>query len=76
MSGEIPVVKPQSVIRALEKKGFYIHHQTGGHVALRHKEDKRKRVTVPRHNKDIKSGTLVNVLKQADLGIAEFRKLL
>ena len=74
--GKLPILKPSKVIKALEKGGFFIHHQTGSHVAMRHKVDKTIRVTVPVHRKDIKIGTLSSILKQAGLTVEEFRELL
>lgn len=47
------------------KKGFYVNRQSGSHMILRSKEDITKRVTIPIHNKDLKSGTLFSILKQA-----------
>jgi predicted RNA binding protein YcfA (HicA-like mRNA interferase family) len=61
------VTKPETPIRALERAGFYIHHQTGSHVAMRHERDRTKRVTIPQHGEDLKKGTLANILKQAGL---------
>ena len=54
MTDGIPSVKARTLTKALEKGGFYIHHQTGSHIAMRHNEDKTKRVTVPRHSKELK----------------------
>ena len=76
MTDGIPVIKPEALIRALAKGGFYAHHQTGSHIAMRHREDRTKRVTIPRHNKDLKRGTLANTLKQAGLTTEEFKGLL
>ena len=71
---KLPTCKPRQVIRALGKAGFYVHHQTGSHVAMRHVTDKTKRVTVPRHGKDLKKGTLASILDQAGLAVEEFSK--
>ena len=69
---KLPVVKPKDVVRALQKAGFYIHHQTGSHARLLHTADLERRVTVPIHNKDLPKGTLANILRQAGLTIDEF----
>ncbi|MFQ5957117.1 MAG: type II toxin-antitoxin system HicA family toxin [Candidatus Brocadiales bacterium] len=74
--GRLPTLRPKEVIKALERGGFFIHHQTGSHVAMRHQEDKTIRVTVPLHSKDIKVGTLNSILKQAGLTTEEFKGLL
>jgi predicted RNA binding protein YcfA (HicA-like mRNA interferase family) len=74
--GRLPALRPKEVIKALERTGFFIHHQTGSHVAMRHPEDKMLRVTVPLHSRDIKIGTLRSILKQAGLTVEEFKGLL
>jgi len=43
--GNIPVLKPQEVIRILETMGFLVVRQRGSHIQLRH-EDGRA-TTVP-----------------------------
>ena len=70
------MTKPETLIRALERAGFYIHHQTGSHVAMRHERDRTKRVTIPQHSKDLKKGTLANILRQAELTPEELKKFL
>jgi predicted RNA binding protein YcfA (HicA-like mRNA interferase family) len=76
MSPTLPSVKPREVLRALNKAGFYIHHQTGSHVGLKHPSLKSKRIVLPYHNKDLKKGTLRSILKQAGLSIGELIDLL
>lgn len=66
---KLPTVKPKMVIRALKRNGFFIHHTTGSHYYL--KKDKL-RVSVPYHNRDLKPGTLVSIIKQASLSVEEF----
>lgn len=62
-----PSVTPKKLLRFLNKKGFYTHHQIGSHLVLKHPKDPRKRVTLPMHNKDLKPKTLLSILKQAGL---------
>lgn len=76
MSPQLPAVKPRAVIRALERAGFFVHHVTGSHYALRRSGDPLLRVVVPCHNKDLKPGTLRSIIRQAGLSIEEFRALL
>lgn len=76
MDERLPALKSKDVIRVFKKANFYIHHQTGSHVLMRHKTDKGKRVTVPVHNRDLKRGTLHSILKQAGLTTDSFLKLL
>ncbi len=72
----IPVLKPQEVVHALKRAGFYIHHRTGSHARLFHKTRPEIRVTIPIHSKDIPKWTLKRILKQADLTVEDFLKLL
>jgi predicted RNA binding protein YcfA (HicA-like mRNA interferase family) len=76
MSHELPPLTPKKVIRALERGGFYVHHTTGSHYALRHPTNPAIRVTVPYHNKDLKRSTLRSIVKQSGLTIEEFLNLL
>lgn len=71
----LPRVKPSKVIRALKRANFYIDHVTGSHHIF-YKDDKSYPVSVPRHNKDLKLGTLSSILKQAKMSIKEFIKYL
>lgn len=61
-------VKPRQIIKVLEEKGFKFIRQKGSHRLYR-KEDLR--VTVPYHNKDLKSGTLQNILRQSGINKEE-----
>ena len=73
MSRRLPSLKPLEVLRALERAGFYVHHQRGSHAQLRHPADSAKRVTVPIHTGfDIPRGTLRAILKQAGMTPEQF----
>jgi len=76
MSPPLPILKPKQVLRALERAGYYIHHQTGSHARLFHKNRPELRVTIPIHSKDLPAATLHRILKQANLSIEEFEKFL
>ncbi len=69
---KLPVAKPKEVVRALQKAGFYVHHQTGSHARLLHATDSTRRVTVPMHNKDLPKATLANIIRQSGLTVDEF----
>jgi predicted RNA binding protein YcfA (HicA-like mRNA interferase family) len=73
MSGKLPALKPRKVIKALERNGYYIHRVTGSHYILK---KGKLRTTVPYHKKDLKSGTLASIIKQAGLTVDEFLDLL
>jgi len=76
MAPSFPTLKPKEVLSALQRAGFYIHHQTGSHIVLKHPSQSSKRVVLPYHNKDLKRGTLQGILKQAGLSVKEFLKYL
>ncbi len=76
MSNRLPRLKPKDVLSALKKAGFYVHHQTGSHITLRHRDDPTKRITVPYHKRDLKAGTLRAIIRQTGLSVEEFRRLL
>lgn len=72
----LPVVKPKQVLKALQRAGFCTVRQTGSHIRLIHQTEAHRRVSVPLHNKDLKKGTLRSILRQAELSVEEFVKLL
>ena len=73
---QLPVLKPKAILRALQRAGFYIHHQIGSHARLLHRTRSELRVTLPIHTKDVPLPTLKRILQQADLTPDEFRKYL
>jgi len=72
MPDQLPSVQPRQVIRALERAGFVVKRQTGGHVIL-HKEGHPRPVPVPRHSKTMRRGLLARIIRQAGqfLGLLE-----
>lgn len=71
---KLPTIKPRKVIRKLQQAGFIVDRQRGSHAVLFNKQNK-KFVVVAYHNKDLKKGTIKNIIKQAGLTIEEFNKL-
>jgi predicted RNA binding protein YcfA (HicA-like mRNA interferase family) len=68
----LPSLTPRKIIKILENNGFILDHSTGSHRVYYHPE-KRKRVTVPFHRKDIPKGTLMSILKQAGIDKEELK---
>jgi len=68
----LPRVSGAEVIRALERLGFAVVRQRGSHVVLR-----RDAVgcVVPNH-RELKTGTLAGVLKQAGVSAEQFFEVL
>lgn len=71
---KIPVISGKECIKALEKFGFYIKRQWGSHIVLR-KDNPFCQLVVPNH-KTLDRGTLRAIIRQADLSVEEFRKVL
>lgn len=70
----LPVVSGRECVRALEKAGFVFGRQRGSHMVL-YCEHPPSQVTVPDH-RELDRGTLRSILRQADLTIEEFLRLL
>jgi predicted RNA binding protein YcfA (HicA-like mRNA interferase family) len=76
MSEKLPRIDCQQLIRALERVGFVRKRQKGSHLHMWREADK-KRVTVPVHKgKTVPQGTLRAILRDADISVEEFLKLL
>jgi len=72
----LPVVSGRQTIVALQAVGYVAVRQRGSHVRMRHpSEPGRKPVTIPDH-RELKSGTLRAILRDAGLSVEEFAKLL
>jgi len=69
----LPVCSGQDAIRAFEKVGYEVDHQTGSHMILRHPQ--MRRLTVPNH-RELAKGTLRTLIRQAGLTKEEFLSLL
>ena len=72
---KLPVLSGKELWKMLGKLGYYIDHQTGSHIILRHEAPPHRRLTVPNH-KEIAKGTLRSILRQAGLTREEFSELL
>ncbi|MDA8082209.1 MAG: type II toxin-antitoxin system HicA family toxin [Nitrospiraceae bacterium] len=73
MSKELPSLTPKHLIRVLEKIGFEFFRQKGSHRVFV-KGDRQ--VIVPYHSKDLKKGTLYQIIKGTGLSIEEFIRFL
>ncbi|MBX9787466.1 MAG: type II toxin-antitoxin system HicA family toxin [Pirellulales bacterium] len=67
-------VSGRDVRAALERAGFVFRRQRGSHIVLR-RDHPYARVIVPDH-KQIRRGTLSQILAEADLTVDEFLRLL
>lgn len=72
----LPACTPRDLIRALERGGFVMHHQTGSHVILRHRTDPSRRVSVPFHRRDLKRGLMMGIIRDAGFTPEDFLEFL
>jgi predicted RNA binding protein YcfA (HicA-like mRNA interferase family) len=68
-----PVLTPQKLIRILELRGFLLDRVKGSHHIYYHPVTKR-RVVVPLHVGDLPTGTLLEILRQADISREDVEK--
>jgi predicted RNA binding protein YcfA (HicA-like mRNA interferase family) len=69
----LPVCSGQDAIRAFQKLGYEVDHQTGSHIILRHPQ--MRRLTVPNH-RELAKGTLRALIREAGLTKEAFANLL
>lgn len=70
---KLPSTKPKVVVMKLKRLGFEIDHQTGSHLIM-YNSVTRKRAVVPIHVRDLPTGTLSHILKEAQISNEEFLK--
>ena len=70
----LPRISDQDHIKALCKASYYVKRQYGSHIILR-KDNPFAQLVVPDH-KELDNGTLRAIIRQADLSIEEFIKLI
>jgi predicted RNA binding protein YcfA (HicA-like mRNA interferase family) len=69
------VVSGREAMRAFERIGYRLDHQTGSHLILRHETPPHRRLTVPDH-RELAKGTLRSLIREAGLSVEEFSRLL
>ena len=75
MSPRLPALRPAQVIKALQRAGFSVVRETGKHAIL-HRPGLPRPLPIPRHNRDLKRGTLLAIIKEAGLTPEEFSRYL
>jgi len=73
--GKLPVLSGRDVIKALQKAGFEVHHQTGSHVIVKQIHPPHLRLSVPDHGA-LKRGLLRAIIRDAGLTREQFDALL
>lgn len=67
-------LKYKEVIKKARKAGFLFRRKTSGTHEIWWNEKKKKTVVIP-HHKEIRVGTLRNIIRQMGLTAEEFKKL-
>ncbi|MCL4390243.1 MAG: type II toxin-antitoxin system HicA family toxin [Patescibacteria group bacterium] len=70
----LPQIKPRDVEKVLLKKGFSPRPTKSSHVVFVHPNGQR--TVVPAHNRPVSTGTLRAILRQSDITVEDFLKLL
>lgn len=73
---KLPVVTGRQAVRAFERVGYEAVRQKGSHIRMRNRRNSAaKPLTIPDH-REIKAGLLLRLIKDADLTVDAFLKLL
>jgi len=73
MGGNLPVLKPRIVVKALERQGFVMARQRGSHQQFRHSDGRA--TTVPVHgSRDLSPILLRQICKDINVSTEEFLK--
>ena len=71
---KLPQISGKDRIKVLEKAGFFVKRQKGSHIILC-RDEPFAEVVIPNH-KTLDKGTLRAIIRQVDLDVDEFIKLL
>lgn len=71
---KLPQIKPKNIEKVLLKIGLVSRSGKGSHIVFKHADGRR--TVVPVHNYPVRTGTLRAILKQIDLPVKDFLKLL
>jgi predicted RNA binding protein YcfA (HicA-like mRNA interferase family) len=72
---KLPIIKPRQLIYVLEKLGCIEKRQTGSHRIFYYPQ-KHIIIPIPMHNRDLKKGLLRSIIKDLDLSVEEFLRLM
>ena len=70
MSRKLPVISGEKMVKVLARQGFEIRRQTSSHIVVQ----KEWRVFAVQLHKELKKGTLMAILKQADITVEECKQ--
>jgi len=76
MSGKLPILSGEELVKILIKQGFKKVGRKGSHVRLKKKCDGKVLITVVPLHKELARGTLLAILRQTEIEKEEFVKLI
>jgi len=71
---KLPRISGRQAVSALQRAGFEVIRQSGSHIVIK-RSDPFSQLVVPDH-RELDTGTLRAIIRQADLSVDEFMKLL
>ncbi|MFC1790616.1 type II toxin-antitoxin system HicA family toxin [Patescibacteria group bacterium] len=71
---KLPQIRPRDIEKVLIKLGFISRSSKSSHAVFKHQDGRR--TVVPAHNRSVRTGTLRAILKQIDITVEDFLKLL
>jgi len=73
---KLPRITSKKLLQVLLRAGFYVHHQRGSHINLRHDIKTHLHVVVPMHSGDLAPKTTKSIIVQAEMTVEGFVALL
>ncbi|MBI4155625.1 MAG: type II toxin-antitoxin system HicA family toxin [Candidatus Zambryskibacteria bacterium] len=73
---KLPRITARKLLGVLLKLSFYVHHQSGSHVNLRHNFKNHLHIVVPIHYRELAPKTLKSILIQAEISVEELVDLI
>ena len=71
---DFPIISGVKLVKLLSKLGFEIVRQKGSHVFVKHRDGRTS--VIPVHKgKDLKLGLLKKILKEVNISVKEFLKI-
>jgi predicted RNA binding protein YcfA (HicA-like mRNA interferase family) len=73
---KLPVVSGRETVKALSKIGFTVVGRKGSHVRLKRQRGKEALIAIVPMHDELAKGTLKSILRQANLTVDDFLRLL
>lgn len=73
---KLPVVSGRETVKALSKTGFTVVGRKGSHVRLKRQRGKEVLIVIVPMHDELARGTLKSILRQANLTVDDFLRLL